>query len=145
MESTPNGKLSQTNDVTIYEQLVFQKQEMAVSARASVPTREDCWDQRTGSVAQTSALSLSLVPSDKNLFWTEQSEATKHLLPRIRDLALEGKTHGKGAIWGDVGAALLPAGPAGLEPQMGHRRERSRLGTVVLSPTLKNNFDLTYR
>lgn len=99
MESTPNGKLSQTNDVTIYEQLVFQKQEMAVSARASVPTREDCWDQRTGSVAQTSALSLSLVPSDKNLFWTEQSEATKHLLPRIRDLALEGKTHGKGAIF----------------------------------------------
>lgn len=36
MESSPNGKLSWTGEVRIYEQLLFQKQEMAVSARPSV-------------------------------------------------------------------------------------------------------------
>lgn len=58
MESTPNGKLSRTSEVGIYEQLLFQKQVTAEFARPSVPAREGCWDQRAGDGAETSALAL---------------------------------------------------------------------------------------
>lgn len=39
--------------------------------------------------------SSSLVPSDKNLFWAEQSVATNQLLPRFLDVALEGRPMGR--------------------------------------------------
>lgn len=56
----------------------------------------------------------------------------------------------KGAVWREVGAALLTAGqqqrwPASLEPQMGHGREGRRLMMDHLSPILENKFGLTQR
>lgn len=64
MESTPNGKLSQTSEVRFYQQPLFQKARWQSLPDPLCPG-EDCWGQRAGNRAGTSA--PRLVPSEESL------------------------------------------------------------------------------